>query len=82
MFFKKVGIGEYYNCNSRVKRLQLQVRRFLRRLVAVRVKATDEINFRKERETGDIITLSPKSVFCVFYQALKKIRSNFFMKTH
>lgn len=40
---------QYWICHSRVKRLQLQVRRLLRRLVAVRVKATDEINFKNKR---------------------------------
>ena len=43
-------MGEHCICYSRVKRLQLQMRGLLRRLVAVRVKATNEINFRRERE--------------------------------
>lgn len=44
-------LEERYICNSRVKRLQLQMRGLLRRLVAVRVEATDEINFkRREKE--------------------------------
>lgn len=50
---KQIGksgeMEQYWMCHSRVKRLQLQVRRLLRRLVAVRVKATDEINFKNKR---------------------------------
>lgn len=66
-------------CNSRVKRLQLQMRGLLRRLVAIWVKATNEINFRRERERerrDDIIPLSLKSVFYFFFTKFCVSRSD------
>ena len=71
-----------YICDSRVERLQLQMRRLLRRLVAVRVKATNEINFkRKEKEKNDIPlflklvffkqVLFFKIIFCLTSKSIK-----------
>lgn len=41
-------------CDSRVKRLQLQVRRLLWGLVAIGVKATNKINCGRQRGGGKI----------------------------
>lgn len=71
-------IEQYWTCHSRVKRLQLQVRRLLRRLVAVRVKATDEINFKnKSRRQREMTSLHfPLNLRVIFTKLTSTEASN------